>query len=74
MRSKANENGVSVMTHAGTIRVLFGFASERLDGKSGEKEWLKAIVPFPGTEREPGKARNKYAPIRLGEPLSALID
>lgn len=68
MRSKANENGVSVKTYAGTTGVLLGmnveprkregllgFALERLDGSSGEKEWLKAIVPFPGTEREPGE-------------------
>jgi hypothetical protein len=78
MRSKANENGVSVKTYAGTTGVLLGmnveprkwegllgFALERLDGSSGEKEWLKAIVPFPGTEREPGELfATNVAPCR----------
>ena len=78
MRSKANENGVSVKTYAGTTGVLLGmnveprkwegllgFALERLDGSSGEKEWLKAIVPFPGTEREPGELfATNVAPVQ----------
>ncbi len=68
MRAQASENSVSVRAYAGTTGVLLGmnvepgsrpgllgFALERLDGSSGEKEWLKALVPFPGTEREPGE-------------------
>ena len=67
MRGLAGENGVSVKAYAGTTGVLLGmnveppgrggllgFALERLDGSSGEREWLRSIVPFPGTEREPG--------------------
>src|SRR3712207_1923973 len=72
MRAQASENGVSVRAYAGTTGVLLGmnvepdsrpgllgFALERLDGSSGEKEWLKALVPFPGTEREPGELDRK---------------
>jgi hypothetical protein len=68
MRAQASENSLSVRAYAGTTGVLLGmnvepgsrpgllgFALERLDGSSGEKEWLKALVPFPGTEREPGE-------------------
>jgi phosphatidylserine/phosphatidylglycerophosphate/cardiolipin synthase-like enzyme len=68
MRVKASENGVSVKAYSGTTGVLLGmnveggrragllgFALERLDGSSGEKEWLQAILPFPGTERTPGE-------------------
>jgi hypothetical protein len=68
MRKKSSKDGVSVKAYAGTTGVLLGmnvepdrrpgllgFALERLDGSSGENEWLKAVVPFPGTEREPGE-------------------
>jgi hypothetical protein len=68
MRQKESKNGVSVKAYAGTTGVLLGmnvepgrrqgllgFALERLDGSSGEKEWLQAILPFPGTERRPGE-------------------
>ena len=61
MRAQAAENGVSVKAYAGTTGVLLGmnveprkregllgFALERLDGSSGEKEWLRSIVPGGG--------------------------
>ena len=57
MRKTAMKNGVSVSAYAGTTGVLLGmnidpegrdgllgFALERLDGASGEKEWLNGIV------------------------------
>lgn len=44
---------------------LLGFALERLDGRSGEKEWLKGMMPFPGMQREPGEALpTNVAPIQ----------
>jgi hypothetical protein len=75
MRKKESKNGVSVKAYAGTTGVLLGmnvepsrrpgllgFALERLDGSSGEKEWLQAILPFPGTERRPGELFPTHVP------------
>ena len=67
MRTTETKNGVSVKAYAGTTGVLLGmniepgkrdgllgFALERLDGRSGKKEWLNGAVAFPGTQREDG--------------------
>ena len=67
MRTTAAKNGVSVRAYAGTTGVLLGmnidpegregllgFALERLDGASGEKEWLNGIVSFTDTDHEAG--------------------
>jgi hypothetical protein len=67
MRKTATKNGVSVSAYAGTTGVLLGmnidpegrdgllgFALERLDGASGEKEWLNGIVSFSDTDHEAG--------------------
>ena len=67
MRTTETKNGVSVKAYAGTTGVLLGmniepgkrdgllgFALERLDGRSGKKEWLNGAVAFPGTQREAG--------------------
>lgn len=56
MRKTATENGISVKAYAGTTGILLamnieptrrkgllGFALERLDSYSGEKEWLNRI-------------------------------
>jgi hypothetical protein len=67
MRKRATKNGVSVRAYAGTTGILLGmnidpegrdgllgFALERLDGASGEKEWLNGIVSFSDTDHEAG--------------------
>ena len=59
MRGRAGENGVSVKAYAGTTGVLLGmnvepsrregllgFALERLDGSSGEKEWPRSTFEW----------------------------
>lgn len=68
MRKTEKKNGVSVRAYTGTSGILLGmdidperregllgFALERLDGASGEKEWLSGIVSFPDTDHEAGE-------------------
>ena len=68
MRNRASNNGVSVKAYAGTTGVLLGmnveprkregllgFAIERWDDRSGKREWLENLLPFPGMERKPGE-------------------
>lgn len=78
VRKKVSKNGVSVRAYAGTTGVLLGmnvepskregllgFALERLDGSSGEKEWLKGLVAFPGMDRESDDLFNtNVAPVQ----------
>ena len=98
MRKTASKDGVSVKAYAGTSGVLLGmniepgrrigllgFALERLDGSSGEKEWLKAshsaeigtftsTVPPPEPCRPISRARVLcfYRPWRGSSFYSAL--
>ncbi len=78
MRKRETKGGVSVKAYAGTTGVLLGmdvepdgregllgFALERLDGSSGEKDWLNGIVSFPATEHEAGDpVPTRLAPIQ----------
>ena len=40
---------------------LLGFALERLDGASGEKEWLNGIVSFSDTDHEAGDPSHEHS-------------
>ena len=78
MRKSARKNGVGIKAYAGTTGVivafniddakregLLGFAVERKIGKTGEKEWLKGMLTFPGQQLGPdGRLPTNEAPIQ----------
>jgi hypothetical protein len=78
MRRTASKNDVSVKAYAGTTGILLGmniklqkragllgFALERLDGRSGKKEWLNGMLPFPHMKRRLGELfPTNVAPIQ----------
>jgi len=78
VRKTASINGVSVKAYAGTTGVLLamnieaserqgllGFAIERVDGRSGQKEWLSGTLSFPGMSHQPGNLiASHLAPIQ----------
>ncbi|MGV0026268.1 phospholipase D-like domain-containing protein [Phormidesmis priestleyi] len=78
MRQTTSKDGISVKAYAGTTGVilamtvtpeqrkgLLGFAIERLDGRSGKKEWLSGMLPFPHMQTQPGQLiPSNRAPIQ----------
>jgi phosphatidylserine/phosphatidylglycerophosphate/cardiolipin synthase-like enzyme len=67
MRTTVSQAGLSVKAYAGTTGVLLamnvtpeqrvgllGFALERVDGRSGKKEWLTGMLAFPQQSLPPG--------------------
>lgn len=78
MRQFASHNGLSVKAYAGTTGVLLamnlepqlrqgllGFALRRIDGRSGKREWLTGMLPFPHMQLRPGSLiSTKVAPIQ----------
>lgn len=78
MRQTAKKNGIFVKAYAGTTGVLLatdidkpkrkrllGYAVERLDGKSGKKEWLRSLLRFPEQPHENGQPiETNLAPVQ----------
>ncbi|KAM3101834.1 phospholipase D-like domain-containing protein [Phormidesmis sp. 146-12] len=78
MRQTTRKDGISVKAYAGTTGVilamsvtpeqrkgLLGFAIERVDGRSGKKEWLTGMLPFPHMQIRPGQLLpSNRAPIQ----------
>jgi phosphatidylserine/phosphatidylglycerophosphate/cardiolipin synthase-like enzyme len=78
MRQTTRKDGISVRAYAGTTGVilamnvapeqkkgLLGFAIERIDGRSGKKEWLTGMLPFPHMQIRPGQLiPSNRAPIQ----------
>ncbi len=78
MRKAARKNNVGIKAYAGTTGIivafnvedakregLLGFAVERRIVRTGEQEWLRGALPFPGQAlEEDGRLPSNEAPIQ----------